>query len=547
MSLILALAVLAVPPYVLNGPLHRKAGSLAANDLDRLQQPIEARTIASRENFRFAKDATQCDGFCLHALLSGAAERFLVSDTDTPYGKVSPTDQAIEFRLERKDACPSVTFKPGAHSLNFRSVKGDAARAADPVETLKLRISDGECLVSRPVDLGAADIVVSRGNITDRAYRRSDTGFSLTADTVIANRIIVHQRTASSRFDETYRQTEVRYRPLGWLLVPWVSMRSGFNVDVGWWRGESSINVRSRYHDPAEWTKFLTGKLGLDLQLKGEDTKKKTLDKLRKLLDDGTPPNPADWALFSQYFDRIGIGRNTKMSANDFELGLRMLENKDYPVPPRLHNLVKHAERHGSDRKMARLADLLVHRLHDDARHHRALGANPREQIRQLALGIRTLPDAALLPHRETLVSLASRSDVQRDGYVALQRLAVYGDLAVPTLLALMKTGLEGGEHFYRDTRFQHPYLGGLQGLCLAGAKAPSARQELRQLTDAGQLPDHGPYGRLLFTTLLRVGEDKEDVRALFVAAARNKKNATDRHFNALATRALKDKPRCHF
>ena len=200
-----------------------------------------------------------------------------------------------------------------------------------------------------------------------------------------------------------------------------------------------------------------------------------------------------------------------------------------------------------SPRGMARLASALVSRMSDDAERYRALGAKPRQQIKHLALGVRALPDAALLPHKDALVTLASRSDVQRDGYLALQRLAVYGDDAVPTLLALMKTGLEGGEHFYRDNRFQHPYLGGLQGLCMAGAKAPSARPELRRLTDAGSLPDHGSYGRLLFTTLLRLGEDREHVRALFVAAARNKKNATDRHFNALEARALRDDPRCHF
>ena len=235
------------------------------------------------------------------------------------------------------------------------------------------------------------------------------------------------------------------------------------------------------------------------------------------------------------------------MSAEDFDLGLRMLENEDYPVPPRLHNLVNYAKRHSGNGQMARLANALVSRMRDNAERYGALGAKPREQVKRLALGVRTLPDSALLPHRDALISLASRSEVQRDGYIALQRLAVYGDDAVPTLLALMKAGLEGGEHFYRDNQFQHPYLGGLQGLCMAGAKAPSARLELRRLTDAGTLPDHGPYGRLLFTTLLRLGEDREYVRTLFVAAARNKKNATDRHFNALEARALRDDPRCHF
>ncbi|MCP5084750.1 MAG: hypothetical protein GY948_23940 [Alphaproteobacteria bacterium] len=142
---------------------------------------------------------------------------------------------------------------------------------------------------------------------------------------------------------------------------------------------------------------------------------------------------------------------------------------------------------------------------------------------------------------------MASRPDVQWHGYIALQRLAVFGDDAVPTLFALMKVGLEGGKHFYRKSQFQHPYLGGLCGLCQAGAKATCALPELRQLTAEGMLPDHASYGGLQFTTLLRMGEDKEQVRALFVAAARNKSNATGRHFDRLVTRALKKKQKCYY
>ncbi len=546
-SLVAAAAVLAIPPLVLNGPIHRKAASFASGDLDALQLPVTARSIASRESFRFGKGVTQCDGFCLHALLTGTAERFLVADTDTPFGDIAPDTVAIEFRLEPGDTCPPVSFKPGTYALTFAAAKGDTARPADPVETLKLRASEGECLVSRPATLGDADLVISRGTVTKGIHLRSDTGFSFAADTAVANRITVHRKAGGTRFDEVYRHTEVRYQPFGWFLVPSVVMSSGFKVKTGWWRTKSWINVQSRYDGPHEWTTFLTRKLGLDLELKGEDTKAKTLARLRKLLDEGTPPSSADWALFSQYFDRLGIGRNTKMSAEDFELGLRMLGSENYPAPPRLHNLVKYAGRNAGDAEMAHLAGFFVARLNSDTSRHQALGVKPEKQIKHLASGIGALPAAVLLPHKKKMVALASRPDIQRHGYTALLRLAVYGDDAVPVLLTLMKVGLEGGEHFYRNNHFQHPYLGGLRGLCLAGAGAASALPELRRLTAEGKLPDHSSYGRLLFTTLLRLGEDRETVRARFMAAKRNKANATDKHFETLAARASKDKPPCHF
>lgn len=546
LSLMAAAALLAVPPFLMNGAIHNKATSFTTGDLDVVQPPLGARTIASRERFRFARDTTQCDSFCLHALLTGTADRFLVANTDTPHGDIARDAEAIEFRLERRDSCPQVSFKSGTRGLKFRSVKSDTERAADPVETLKLRISEGECLVSQPATLGDADIVISRGALT-KGTRRIDTGFSFAIDTVAAKRTSVHLKNDSGRFEEMYRATQVRYRPFGRLLVPWITMGSELRTYFGWWRTSEWINVERRYDDPYAWTDFLTAKLGFDLKLKGEDTKIKTLVRLRTLLDEGTPPNAADWALFSQYFDRIGIGRNTKLSAEDFALALRMLESDAYPAPPRLHNLVAYARRNAGDADMAHLADLFVSRLSADPATHEALGEKPRDQIRGLSLGIRMLPAAALLPHKDTMIALADRADIQHHGYIALQRLAVYGDDAVPALLSLMKAGIEGGEHFFRDNRFQHPYLGGLLGLCLAGESAASALRELRSLIAAGHLPDHSSYGRLLFTTLLRLGEDEDSVKALYVAAARDKEKATDKRFDQLATRAFREDRACRF
>ena len=303
-----------------------------------------------------------------------------------------------------------------------------------------------------------------------------------------------------------------------------------------------------KHHDiPLEWAKFLTETLGLKLKLGGDEIKKRTLDKLKKLLDEETPPSAAEWALFAQYFSRIGFGGGRRLSARDFELALRMLNNKNFPVPPRLHTLVKFAERNADEAELTRLAGILLNRLDEGAERYQELGVKPSKQIKRLAVGLNALPAEALLPHKEVMLSLATRPSAQRNGYAALRRLAVFGDEAVPTLLGLMKVGYEGGEHFYRKSQYQHPYLAGLGGLCQAGPEGATALPELRHLMTEGKLPDHASYGRLLFTTLLRLGEDKDQVRPLFKAAARNKSNATDKHFNAFVARAFSKNQRCYF
>ena len=196
---------------------------------------------------------------------------------------------------------------------------------------------------------------------------------------------------------------------------------------------------------------------------------------------------------------------------------------------------------------MSRLAGFIVTRLNSNRQNYWHLGVKPREEIKTLALGIRRLPAAHLLPHKEAMIAVASRPDVQLYGYFALQRLAVFGDDAVPTLLQLMKTGLAGGDKFFRKNQFQHPYIAGLIGLCEAGPSATSALADLRKMQDQGVLPTHASYGRLLFKTLIRLGENKEHVRELFKASARNEAYATDERFQRLVVRANRKNPDCYY
>ncbi|MEM8686419.1 MAG: hypothetical protein AAGF81_03755 [Pseudomonadota bacterium] len=542
-SLIFAGVLLAVPPYLLNLPIQTKADSLVRGDLNRLKLPLKTDVLANRETYRFRKDQTRCDGFCLHALLSGTAKRFLVAHMDNPSGEIVSDQDVTAFRLESRDVCPPLKLRSGEHKLAFPRSKGDTTRQADAVETLKLRAAEGICLVSEPARLGEADLVISRGQITPGVHARARTSYDFFKDTVSAKRTSVHQRTADAGFTETYRHTEVRYQPFGWVLVPGVSMSGGFNFHTGWWRREAKLNVKSRYHNPSEWGEFLTGPLGLKLQLEGEDTKQRTLVRLRRRLDEGTTPNAAERELFVRYFNRLQRRGPTRIERQDFDLASRMLANVRYPVPPKLHHLVGYAEREAGPDDLKRFAGLLIDRL---IKRGQQPGTDRDEQLRHLVTAVGKLPDSMLMARREEMLALTRSPKMQVRGFRALQQLSAYGEAAVPALLGLMEVGLEGGKKFYVKHQFQNPYLGGLGGLCRAGHRAQSALEPLRRMTDAGRLPQHAGYGRLLFTTLLRLGEDPQKVRTLFDAAAKSKAQATDRAFERLKAGAMSNRPPCY-
>jgi len=146
------------------------------------------------------------------------------------------------------------------------------------------------------------------------------------------------------------------------------------------------------------------------------------------------------------------------------------------------------------------------------------------------------------------MIGLASDNDIRVDGYIALTRLAAFGEQAVPAQLELINVGIAGGDKAFRDNAYQHPYIAGLIGLCMAGPDAAAALPRLRQLNAEGRLYTHGSYGRLLFTMLVRIGENEQAVKSRYDAALKDgPTDRTDKQFELLVKRAKATRPPCHF
>lgn len=549
-SLVIALILLAVPPFLVNGKIERIASSYVAGDQDNLVQPIKAKTIAVRHNARGVRrddKYTQCDGFCLHALLTGTASRVIIHQTSAPHEPLDINAEGIEYRLERRASCPEVEFNSGRSEFRLPEKTSGGKRTPKATELMKLRISDGECLVADPAPLSKADIIISRGSALLDEHKSSSTkGFDLSASTVKAQRFTVHVKNGgSASFTEQFRLTEVLYKPLFPILLPAPEFYAEFRMSMGWARRSSKKNIYDKYYQKPDWPGFLTKTLGFDLELKNENIDNRVDEKIAAAINENRNPTVQEWQLIDAYYQVIRFNRNQVANPSDYQNAVRMLRAPQFPPVPRFHNVVNYVSKHGSASETMEMVDAMLTKLESGKTWDDRLGYRFETAINNLGTATQRLPDEALKPYFERHRDLAMDQQVQQHSFVFVSKMHVYGEKSAPVLLSAMKRGLEGGEHFYRENKFQHPYIGGLIGLCKGGEKLASALPELLQMAQAGKLPNHASYGDLLASTLIRLGADRNDVWDIYSAWEPERRTA-DR-FDRLIARANNTRPDCTY
>ncbi|MEZ5812389.1 MAG: hypothetical protein R3D45_13335 [Rhizobiaceae bacterium] len=545
-SLAASLLLLAVPPSIINIGIDNEAAAIVAGDRSKLALPLRARAIAFRQpaaraRLREADEGySTCNQFCIHALLNGVADRFLIVNVKDPHAAIALNEPAVEYTLRKMPACPPVRYKSAVRDLDFRTPRERGAKQLDAVEELMLRVSSGTCLVSRDAVLGDADIAITDGNLKRRGKNAFGAGFDLGADTLSATRRTVHLIDGKAgSLTEIFRNTAVEYAPLGPMLLPVPHMAAELRTSMGWWRRNRRINMPSRYPGKAEWTSFLTGTLGLDLELKTPDRSSEVIARIDAIRAEGRAPNRAEWALIATHFDNL---QPHKVTSEQFRAAVDILEDPAFPAPPRLYAIVEHGLRNASP-DLDRIAASLVRRLADGSVGDAALQQDAGEQIETMSIAVDRLPGETLRPHLNDFLRLVRSPDVQFHGYKALRKLSAFGEPAVPAMLGLIDTGLAGGDRFYNDRQFQLPYLGGLGGLCLAGETAASALSALHLRIGAEQLPLHASYGKLLAKTLIRLGDSEENAWRAYSGTLRPDR----KQFDKLVRRAKSDNPDCGF
>lgn len=183
-------ALLALPSALLNWRIENEVEAIAAADRNEITAPVTAKAVAVRTWTNFDRKTTKCDGFCLHALLSGSADRVLVVSVKNLLAEPRLDEKTTEFRFENRSACPPTRFEPGHHSLHLRNGTGET-RDMNPVDVMSLSISNGRCLVQKATTLDEADLVISQG-CTRRGVSEIGAGFGIFADTISTFTTSVH-------------------------------------------------------------------------------------------------------------------------------------------------------------------------------------------------------------------------------------------------------------------------------------------------------------------------------------------------------------------
>lgn len=501
--------ILSLPSLWLNVTIKAAAEAWTRQDHNTIELPLRYASIGLKKRYNYEREASQCDDLCLRVLLTGTANRFLISFSDRPDLPPTGKESALEFSLQRRDECPAVRFKPGFGAFDIPDDRKDGEKA-NAIDLIQLRMATGECLIQRSTSLRDADIVIARGQVK-QGVTWLDAGFKLDADTITAFRTTVHSRSGAGSYEEIYRQTSIRYLEFGPLLMPVINSGSEFKTAPGFMRFNQEINWSGERYAPPEMTGLLTETLGLDLALRGDQVGDRIADTIDRALQEDRAPTAAEWSAFSTYVERLVLGSRT-VPEPLYQLSLRVMQDLRYPPPPILGAMTRQASKNGAKGDLQLLAQVIVKRAQTGVTWSVGPSDNIASLWSRIGSALLQMPIDILQPYKSELFEIARKPDAQVYGWSALSHLSIFGEEAAPTLLYLVNTGLSGGKDKFKSIEHEHPYLAGMTGLCKAGASARSVLPQMRLWWEQGLLPNGGSHGKLVVSTLAGLGMSAEEL-----------------------------------
>lgn len=495
-SPLIAAALLAVPPFLINRSMDQTTTALVSGDHDQVLRPFQTGTLAVRSDRSvfWTKTQTHCDDFCMRALLTGSVQRIMVLDYDKEMPEVDFSATARTFHMEHRASCPLVELAD-ARPLDLGGPRDFKAPKAS--ERMRIEIAKGNCLIEAEAPLSEADTMISTGQVK-RGLDDYQAGLDPTADTMSVYRISV-QSKAGGRFSEVYRSTSVASYRLLPLLLPSYVTGYQFDIRIGFPRLLRLTHL-DRFGPRPDWSGFVVHALGMKLALPAGSA-----DAAVVLAAKVGQPQPIDAvtnSLAEDFFSRLGDKRTA--SQDDIDLAVAVLNDRRLDIPRHVYTAASHAK-DATPQSMARLADVLFARLFElDIE----VGNIDARQAGDLALAIQYLPDDVIPAHRADLERLARDMPRRVAAYRALTRLSALNADAIPTMLYLIDdAALQPRD---KGNFWQHSYLAGVLGLCQLGERGAPAVEPFLERIRAGTIPLYASYGDLAINTLAGMGADKE-------------------------------------
>ncbi|MEG3146360.1 hypothetical protein U1839_17040 [Sphingomonas sp. RT2P30] len=448
-ALMLTVAVGVIPPWFVNQPLVASAAALRGGDIAAppvVDRPHSIALLFAAPAWRARDvDRLDCHQYCLRLLYGKAAATVLVGRPGDPADPLRNMT-VVAYRIEQHDRCPAANLpKPDGWQQLGDEIDQGQPRAASALDTIRLRIAAGECLIRSPATLDAAELVIAEQPIALPDAGRAPRPM------LQAQRVAAWRRTARG-LAPIFRQTMTTTRPL---IVPWIYSRDGeWLKDVGFLR---TTRVVARYTLP----EVMSGTFGYALSVAAPPSGSRWPlpdALLRGLADPTAPKDDPGLALTDQYLR--AVAESGPADGDDVTALAKIIADPRLDAA-QLFYLSRAIRRLGE--AAAPLGAPLLDRLGD------APMPAGGDIVQVMARGIQALPPGAAKPLYPRLAALADDPARHEKAWAALTRLADAGPAALDRILAI------AGIPAWADKNRGEQRVGGLIALCTLGADGSAA------------------------------------------------------------------------
>lgn len=525
----LTVLALVIPPFLVNQVIEWKIKTLTSGDINNVQASYTKPTsLALISNF---PQKNNCTDLCQRLLLSGEVKKLTIVAPDSLFNEPDISMSGVTYWLEKREVCPDTAIRKSSGRV---SIKGEKWRngmmtAADMIQ---LKIASGTCLMVKSATAEEADAIVSQIYIRRSSYSRQN-GFSLFSDFQTANRLSYLTRQdheGSNKFDPKFQLTSVRSQKLWPALLPAYTVSSQLRLYSGFGRYyeyAGDINMNNQQ----SMINFLTDRLKFNLKME-EIEKKSNTDKdlqsrlskesnnplaatkfIKNLLNSDDKISRSSQRVVTDYFVRLNLAPKRSITKGDAELALKILQDKRFAIPRHASAPIRLYAKNDTAMTEA-FAKILFDRLfetdpsqkEDDPKY---LGYT----LNYLASAIAALPDRAILPYRAELQRLARDQEARVQAYRALRKLAAFGEEGIDDLIYLIDNAPRSNKKSgWVNNQWQHPYLGGMLGLCDLRDKGRAAISLIYDRLDSGKIVKFGSYWKLTFNTLVGMGAEPDEM-----------------------------------